>query len=102
MKTFEAKLADRQKNLKICLSRVWYFEKFKAHLYVKSDAKLTVHKPRPVALALKKGVEEDLKRLQDLRVIEPVETAEVCATPIESVPKPNGKVCVCVQISRCH
>lgn len=96
MKTFEAKLADLLEDFNDLFEPgLGTLKDFKAHLYVKPDAKLTLHKRRPVALALKKGMEEDLKQLQDLGVIEPVVTAEVCATPIVAVPKPNGKVRVC-------
>ena len=40
-------------------------------------------------------IEDDLRRLQKLRVIEPVETAEFGATSIVPVPKPNGAVRIC-------
>ena len=67
----------------------------KAHLYVKSDAKFRIFKPRPVRLALKSKIEDDLLRLQKLTLLEPIDHSEFGMTQIVPVMKPNNAVRIC-------
>ena len=60
----------------------------KAKLHVKSDAVPKFYCPRPIPLATKEKVEEDLDRLERIGVISKVETSE-WATPIVPVRKPR-------------
>ena len=65
-----------------------------AKLRVKEEVKPKFFKPRPVPFALKAGIEEEIKRLIDLRVIEKIDYSE-WAAPIVPVKKPNGKIRIC-------
>ena len=66
----------------------------KAKLHVKSEAIPKFYCPRPIPLAMKEKVEEDLARLEKIVVISKVETSE-WATPTVPVRKPNGSVRLC-------
>ena len=68
---------------------------FKAHLHVKPDARFKLHKPRPVAFALKRGIDEALTKLEESGVVEKVDTAQYGTTPLVPVVKPNGQVRIC-------
>ena len=71
---------------------------FKASLAVDLTAELHYHRPRPVPFAMKLAIEEELSRLERVGVLERVNHSD-WATPIVSVPKKNG--CVCVVTIRC-
>ena len=51
-------------------------KQIKAKLHVKSDAVPKFYHPRPIPLAMKEEVEEDLDRLERIGVISKVETSE--------------------------
>jgi len=68
--------------------------KLKAKLHVKSEAAPKFYRPRPIPLAMKEKIEEELRRLTNSGVITQVETSE-WATPTVSVKKPNGSVRLC-------
>lgn len=74
------------------------FNKHKVGLKIKPDAQLRFFKPRPVPLALKPKIEEELDRLLAAGIIEKVDYADV-ATPIVPVLKPDGKVRICGDFS---
>ncbi|KAG7304206.1 hypothetical protein JYU34_011144 [Plutella xylostella] len=74
------------------------FNKHTIQIKVKPDAQLKFFKPRPVPLALKAKVEDELKRLVDLGILEKVEHSEV-ATPIVPVLRPDGNVRICGDFS---
>lgn len=60
----------------------------------------TVHTARRVPLPLLQKVKEELKRMEENEVIEPVtEPTDWCA-PMVPVPRKNGKVCICVDLKR--
>ena len=69
-------------------------KQIKAKLHVKPNTVPKFYCPRPIPLALKEKVEEDLNRLERLGVISKVETSE-WATPTVPVRKPNGSVRLC-------
>ena len=64
------------------------------NLEVKEGAKPKFFKPRPIAFAIKEKVEVELKRLEDLGVIEKVKYSDWGA-PIVPVSKPNGSIRIC-------
>ena len=65
-----------------------------AKIYVVSDQPPNYFKPRSVPYALKRNVEEELDRLVQTKVIEPVRYSD-WAIPIVPVLKADGKVRVC-------
>ena len=65
-----------------------------AKLRVKEEVNAKFFKSRPVPFALKAGIEEEIKRLIDLGVIEKIDYSE-WAAPIVPVKKPNGKIRIC-------
>ena len=65
-----------------------------AVIHIEPEAKPRFFKPRTVPYAIKPKVEMELKRLQQLGVIEPVTTAE-WAAPIVPVMKKDGSVRIC-------
>uniref|UniRef100_A0A0A9YGK9 RNA-directed DNA polymerase n=1 Tax=Lygus hesperus TaxID=30085 RepID=A0A0A9YGK9_LYGHE len=56
--------------------------------------------PRAVPLPLMKLVEEELKDMVSKKVIAPVEGATEWCAPMVVVPKPNGKVRICVNLTK--
>ena len=64
---------------------------FKAKINVDMEAQPRFCKPRPVPYAVKPLVERELQRLQDDKIIEPVQYAE-WAAPIVPVRKPDGSI----------
>lgn len=84
----------REKYAKLFSNELGTFNKYKIHLKVKPDVELRFFKPRPVPLALKSKVEEELKRQVDLGILEKVDHAEI-ATPIVPVLRPDGNVRIC-------
>ena len=67
---------------------------FKAHLAVDQTAKPRYYRPRSVPFALRPIVDEELKRLEGIGVLEKV-THSDWATPIVAVPKKDGRVRLC-------
>ena len=63
-------------------------------LHVKPEASPKFYRPRPIPLAMKEKIEEELSRLTNSGVITQVETSE-WAKPTVSVKKPNGSVRPC-------
>lgn len=65
---------------------------------IKPDAHLKFFKPRPVPLALKPKIEQELDRLLASGIIEKVDHSDV-ATPIVPVLRPDGNVRICGDFS---
>ena len=70
-------------------------EHHEARIQVQENASPVFCKARPVPYSLRETVGQELDRLQDLGIIERVEHSE-WASPIVVVPKPNGKIRLCV------
>ena len=66
----------------------------RAKFYVDDTVKPRICKPRPVPFALRANVEDELDRMQDARIIRPVEFSE-WAAPIVPVLKSTGAVRIC-------
>lgn len=66
----------------------------KVQLQVKEDAKPIFYKPRPVPYALRQGVEDELKRLVEIGVLEKVDFSD-WAAPVVPVRKANGDIRIC-------
>ena len=66
----------------------------KAKIYVDKDTQPVFHKARQVPFAVRKKVEDELDRLQALRVIKPIQFSE-WAAPIVPVLKGDGRVMIC-------
>ena len=56
--------------------------------------------PRRLPLPMKGKVQEELKKLEEQDIICPVETPTDWCAPIMAVPKPNGKVWLCVNFMK--
>jgi hypothetical protein len=73
-------------------------------IHLKPDAQPKFCRPRPVAFALRKRVEEELDRLQSTGVIQPIQQSE-WASPIVPVVKPDGNIRICgdfkVMLNKC-
>ena len=68
---------------------------------LKSDAKpYTLQVPRQVALPLLPKVEAELQRMETLRVISKIEEPTEWCFSMVVVPKPNGTVRICVDLTR--
>ena len=66
----------------------------KVNIHVKDDAIPRFHKARPVPYAMKQKVEDELNRLQESGIIEPIQFSE-WAAPIVPVLKSNGQIRIC-------
>ncbi|KAL5489233.1 hypothetical protein EMCRGX_G018302 [Ephydatia muelleri] len=66
----------------------------KAKLHLKEGATPVFMKARPVPYSVRKKVEDELNRLQELGIISPVSWSE-WATPIVVVPKQDGAIRLC-------
>ncbi len=55
--------------------------------------------PRRVPLPMMNKVKEELKRMEDLGVIAPIEEATEWCSGMVVVPKPNGKIRICVDLT---
>ncbi|XP_055350040.1 uncharacterized protein K02A2.6-like [Paramacrobiotus metropolitanus] len=71
---------------------------FKAHLYLKENARPVFCKARPVPFALKEEVEEDIDRLVSIGVLTPVDHAE-WAAPTVYIKKPKKNFRICSDLS---
>ena len=56
--------------------------------------------PRRLPLPMKGKVQEELKKLEELDIIRPVETPTDWCAPIVAVPKANGKVRICIDFTK--
>ncbi len=66
----------------------------KATLHIRTDATPKFFKPRPIPLALKDVVGQELDRLEKQGVIKKVNSSD-WAAPIVTVPKPEGQIRLC-------
>jgi hypothetical protein len=64
------------------------------HIHTDTEAKPIFCRPRPIPYALKNKVEKELERLQESKVIKPVEISDWTA-PIVPVVKPDGSIRIC-------
>ena len=69
-------------------------EGYQAKITLSADAKPQFHRPRPVPHALQQKVEEELNRLQEEGIIQPVENSE-WAAPIVIVRKADNSIRIC-------
>ena len=68
---------------------------------LKSDAKpYTLQVPRRVALPLLPKVKAELHRMETLGVISKIEEPTEWCSPMVVVPKPNGTVRICVDLTK--
>ena len=68
---------------------------------LKDDAKpFSIATPRRLPLPMKQKVEEELKSLQEKDIIRPVTTPTDWCAPIVAVPKPSGKIRLCVDYTK--
>ena len=68
---------------------------------LKDDAKpFSIATPRRLPLPMKQKVEDELKSLQDKDIIRPVTTPTDWCAPIVAVPKPSGKIRLCVDYTK--
>lgn len=65
--------------------------KRKFELHLKDEAKPSYFKPRVVTYALKELVEQEINRLVDENIIQPVDSSEY-GTPIVPILKPDGSI----------
>lgn len=65
-----------------------------AKIHVDPEAQPKFHKARPVPFSLRKKVEDELERLQELDIIQPVQFSD-WAAPIVPVLKGDGRVRIC-------
>ncbi|XP_037931645.1 uncharacterized protein K02A2.6-like [Teleopsis dalmanni] len=72
--------------------------KTKAHLIIKPNCQPVFRPKRPVAYAVQHLVEEEIKRLQDLDIIAPINYSD-WAAPIVVIKKPNGSIHICADFS---
>ena len=56
--------------------------------------------PRRVPLPLRGKVQEELKRMEEMGVLSPIEEATEWCSGMVVVPKPNGKIRICVDLTR--
>ncbi|XP_065190667.1 uncharacterized protein K02A2.6-like [Sycon ciliatum] len=63
-------------------------------LHLKEDARPVFRRPYSVPYAVKPLVEEQLRKMEQQHIIEPVKHSE-WATPVVAVPKPDGSVRLC-------
>nr|XP_033495922.1 uncharacterized protein K02A2.6-like [Epinephelus lanceolatus] len=96
------KIEDREDPIQEVLSRhetvfkaeLGRLKGFKAKIHVASDATPCFYKPRSVPFAMKKKVEQELERLLQEKIIEPVKFSE-WAAPIVPVLKPDTRARIC-------
>ncbi|XP_037942487.1 uncharacterized protein K02A2.6-like [Teleopsis dalmanni] len=72
--------------------------KTKAHLSIKPNCQPVFSPKRPVAYAVQHLVEEEIKRLQDLDIIAPINYSDWAAR-IVVIKKPNGSIRICADFS---
>lgn len=67
---------------------------YKADVRLQPNAKPVFKKSHPVAYALQPSLDKELQCLQDMGILEPVESSE-WATPLVVVPMTKGRLWVC-------
>ena len=68
---------------------------------LRNDAKpFALYAPRRIAIPLLPKVKEELQRMEALGVISKIEEPTEWCSPIVVVPKPNGKVRICVDLTK--
>lgn len=72
---------------------------FKANIVLKENAIPVFHKPYAVPFALKKDVEDEIQRLCQENILEPVKFSS-WASPIVIVPRKNGKIRICCDFKK--
>ncbi|XP_037928832.1 uncharacterized protein K02A2.6-like [Teleopsis dalmanni] len=72
--------------------------KTKAHLIIKPNCQPVFRSKRPVAYAVQHLVEEEIKRLQDLDIIAPINYSD-WAAPIVVIKRPNDSIRICADFS---
>lgn len=75
-------------------SELGRFSGAKVHLELKSDATPKFFKPRAVPLAWKSKIENKLKELRDIGMLEPIDNSE-WGTPIVPIVKSTGDLRIC-------
>ena len=83
----------KERCAEICKPELGTIKGITAKLHLKDNVKPVFQKARPVPYALCPAVEE-LKKMEDEGIIEPVEVSN-WATPIVCVPKKDGSIRVC-------
>ena len=66
------------------------------HIKVDRDHKPVVHAPRRVPVTLRPKVKQELKRMEELGVVERVHEATEWVNSMVTVTKPNGKLRICI------
>jgi hypothetical protein len=67
---------------------------------LKADVKpVRLFSPRPIAAGLRKAAKDEIDQMLDKGVIEPVEQATDWCSGLTIVPKPNGKIRMCVDLT---
>ncbi|XP_026314449.1 LOW QUALITY PROTEIN: uncharacterized protein K02A2.6-like [Hyposmocoma kahamanoa] len=88
-----------KQHAKVFSDQLGCFNKYKIKLSLKEGARPVFFKARPVAFALREKIEQELDRLCNIGVIEPVECSEF-ASPIVPVLKHDGSVRICADYSQ--
>ncbi|XP_062704594.1 uncharacterized protein K02A2.6-like [Aedes albopictus] len=83
---------------KVFSSEMGLCTKTKVRLTLKGEPKPVYRPKRPVAYSQQGAVEEEIQRLQNLGILQPVDHSD-WAAPIVVVRKPNGKVRICADFS---
>ena len=86
-------LLDKYKH--VFSSEYGEIKKFKAHVTLKDNAYPIFHKARPVPYALREKVDQELDKQVACGILRKVESSE-WASPVVIVPKPNGKIRICI------
>ena len=73
-----------------CITDVIY------HIELNPGSKPVVHPPRRVPVTLRPKVLEELKRMEQLDVIEKINEPTEWVNSMVTVVKPNGKLCICI------
>lgn len=87
----------RERFPKVFEGTIGKLAKFTHKICLKQGAEPVSHKVRNIPFNCRDLVEQELQRLEDNGVIEPVESAEWLA-PLVVVRKPNGKVRLCIDL----
>lgn len=93
------KLINLKKNFSALIDgKMGLCNKTTAHLVVKAERQQVFRPPRPVAYVVRYLVEEELQRLQDAKIITPVNYTE-WAAPVVVIRKTDGRIRLCADFS---